>query len=184
MDAILQLDVAIINWIAEHIRSDLLDHVMPVLTSFGDKGAIWIIFGLVLACLPKERSKGIQILLALVFSFLLSNLLLKNLVGRVRPFDIVSGIELLIQAPHDYSFPSGHTSASFAAATVLMISHWKGRYFALALAILIAFSRLYLYVHYPTDVLAGVLLGVGAGYLAVKVYSSLQKKEIGQTKRR
>ncbi|MDF2839046.1 MAG: bcrC [Evtepia sp.] len=177
-------EFAIMNWIAEHLHSALLDQVMPVLTGFGDKGAVWILLGLILLCLPRERSKGIQVILALGFSFLLSNLLLKNLVARVRPFDVVPGIELLIQAPHDFSFPSGHTSASFAATMVLMMNHWKGRYYALGLAILIAFSRLYLYVHYPTDVLAGAFVGVGAGYLSVKVYSLLHKKGIGLTKGR
>lgn len=184
MDGILQLEFAVMNWIAEHLHSELFDQLMPVLTSFGDHGRIWILLSLLLLLLPKERSKGIQILLALGFSFLITNLLLKNLIGRVRPFDLASGIELLIKTPLDYSFPSGHTSASFAATTVLMIKRWKGRYVALVLAILIAFSRLYLYVHYPTDVLAGIIVGVGAGYFAVKLYSLLSETGIGQIGRR
>jgi undecaprenyl-diphosphatase len=184
MDGILPFEFAVMNWILGHLHSEIMDHLMPLLTSFGDRGAVWILLSLVLLLLPKERPKGVQILLALGLSFLLSNLLLKNLIGRTRPFDVVTGIELLIKAPLDYSFPSGHTSASFAAVTVLMMSRWKGRYFALGLAVLIAFSRLYLYVHYPTDVLAGVIVGVGAGYLASKLYCFLRNTDIMQKWRR
>lgn len=98
---------------------------------------------------------------------ILCNLILKNLVGRIRPFDWNAAVQLLVARPDDPSFPSGHTSASFAAVAVLMLNRWKGRYPALVLAVLIAFSRLYLYVHFPTDVLGGLVLGTFCGVLAV-----------------
>ena len=96
---------------------------------------------------------------------------MKPLLHRIRPYDYLwehygIQVKLLIEAPHDFSFPSGHTIASFEAATVLMLKDRKWGIPALILAGIIAFSRLYLYVHYPTDVLVSILLGVGIGYLA------------------
>jgi undecaprenyl-diphosphatase len=183
MNEIKTWDLAILDWIADHIHTDLLDQMMPVITSLGDKGIIWILLALILICIPKERTAGLQILLALGFSFLFCNTLLKNLVGRVRPFDIISGIELLIRSPHDYSFPSGHTSAAFAAATVLWLNCHKAKHVLLGLAVLMGFSRLYLYVHYLSDVLAGALVGIASGFLAVKCMQLLCQR-FGQRKRR
>lgn len=104
--------------------------------------------------------------LALVFDVILCNGILKNAVARTRPFDVNTGISLLVKKPTDYSFPSGHTAASFAAVTVLFFAKEKYRYPALVLAVLIAFSRLYLYVHYPTDILGGILVGILCGVIA------------------
>ena len=105
------------------------------------------------------------VLAALVLDMVLCNGILKPLVGRARPFTANPSIQLLVSKPADYSFPSGHTAAAFAAVSALFFAGekkiWKG---ALVLAVLIAFSRLYLYVHYPTDVLAGVLVGSICGY--------------------
>lgn len=148
---------------------------MPLVSALGDKGMIWILLALLLICIPKERPRGLQILLSLGFSFVFCNLLLKNLVGRVRPFELVSGIELLVQAPHDYSFPSGHTSAAFAAATVMFLNRSNLKYFLLGFAVLMGFSRLYLYVHYVSDIVGGVITGIAAGYLAVKCYQLVSK---------
>lgn len=180
MNQFLTWDLSVLDWIAKHVQSDFMDQFMPLVSKMGDKGIAWILLALILLLIPKERPRGLQILLALGFSAVFCNLLLKNLVGRVRPFDLVSGIELLVSAPLDYSFPSGHTSAAFAAATVMMMNRWHFRYYLLGFAVLMAFSRLYLYVHYLTDILGGVVLGVVAGVLAVKCYDliveGLQKR--------
>ncbi len=163
-------DLPILDWIAEHLWCPFLDAVMPVITHLGDGGMVWIGLALVLLCIPNCRRTGVAMALALLMGLLVCNILLKPFVGRIRPFDyqLLQGkvIPLLIEAPKDFSFPSGHTIASFEAATVLLICHRKWGIVAMTLAVLIAFSRLYLYVHYPTDVLASVVLGIGIARLS------------------
>ena len=164
-------DLPILDWIEAHLRCTFLDAVMPRITHLGDAGAVWIALALVLLCVPRGRRTGLAMVLALTVGLLICNLTLKPLVARMRPFDYQllyfgKEIELLIQTPTDFSFPSGHTIASFEAATVVLLRSKKWGIAAMALAALIAFSRLYLYVHYPTDVLASLVLGIGIGCLA------------------
>lgn len=184
IERLLAIEISILDWISKYLRCVFLDYLMPAITRLGDHGFLWILLAVGLLLIPKERSNGIQIALALFISFLICNLLLKNLVGRIRPFDLVEGVQLLITAPEDYSFPSGHTSSSFAVAFVLLYRRSKGRYLVLVLAALIGFSRLYLYVHFPSDVFFGVLTGVFSGYFAVKLYDlilfNMRKRERGK----
>lgn len=173
-------DLPILDWIAENLWCPFLDAVMPAITHLGDAGAVWILLAAVLLCFPKHRKTGLSMALALLIGLVVCNLTLKPLVARMRPFDYQllhfgKEIPLLISAPTDYSFPSGHTNASFAAATALLLRNRKLGVPAMVLAALIAFSRLYLYVHYPTDVLASVVLGasvaLAATYLVNKGYA-------------
>ena len=164
-------DLPILDWIAAHLWCPLLDAVIPVITHLGDGGVLWIGLALVLLCLPRYRKTGLAMGLALLMGLLICNLTLKPLVARMRPFDYQllhfgKEIPLLIAAPTDFSFPSGHTIAAFEAATVLLIRDRKWGACAMLAAVLMAFSRLYLYVHYPTDVLAAAGLGVGIAFLA------------------
>lgn len=126
--------------------------------------------------IPKTRKVGILVSVALLLDVLTCNVILKPLIARTRPYDVNTAVELLIRAPRDYSFPSGHTAASFAAAAALWFADKKKLAIpALVLAVLIAFSRMYFYVHYPTDVLGGAILGMVCGWLSYKLLS--QKME-------
>ena len=164
-------DLPILDWIAAHIYCPFLDFLMPAITRLGDAGILWILLAALFLCLPKYRKAGLTMVFSLLLGLLICNVTLKPLVARIRPFDYQllhfgKEIPLLIPKPRDFSFPSGHTNASFAAAMALLLHDRKPGIPAMILAALIAFSRLYLYVHYPTDVLTSVLLGVGVAYLA------------------
>ena len=164
-------DFPILDWIADRLWCPALDAVMPVITHLGDGGILWIALAVLLLCLPKYRQTGLATGIALAIGLLICNLWLKPWIGRLRPFDYAEQcfgriIPLLINAPRDFSFPSGHTIAGFESATVLLLRHWKIGIPVAVLAVLIAFSRLYLYVHYPTDVLSSIVLGIGIGFAA------------------
>ena len=163
-------DLPILDWIAANLWCPALDAAMPVITALGDAGIFWMVLAAVLLLFRKTRRVGLGMGFAMVLGLLLCNLMLKPLCQRPRPYDYqydVFGkvIPLIIQRQHDFSFPSGHTIASFEAAGVILLNHKKWGIGALVLAILIAFSRLYLYVHYPTDVLASIALGFGLALL-------------------
>lgn len=167
-------DLPILDWIAEHLTYPVLDALMPLITALGNAGMIWIILAVILLLIPKYRQTGLRMAAALIIGLVVCNLCMKPLFGRIRPYDYQLEyhgrvITLLIEAEHDFSFPSGHTIASFESATVLTVFSRKWGVPALILAGLIAFSRLYLYVHYPTDVICSVILGVSIGLLACKL---------------
>ena len=169
-------ELEILNWIQANLRCGVLDAVMPAVSWICNHGEIWIILAAVLLAMPKTRKAGACLVCALVLDLLLCNLWLKPWIGRVRPFEVNPGIKLLITRPTDASFPSGHTAASFAAVSALRTARsplWKP---SLALAAVIAFSRLYLYAHWPTDILGGILVGTLAGWLGAKLVQALEKK--------
>ena len=163
-------DIPILNWIASNLRCSFLDAVMPLVTVLGDAGIFWMAVAVALLLFKKTRRVGLGIGIAMLAGLLLCNLTLKPLCQRPRPYDYQYEtfgklIPLLIERQHDFSFPSGHTIASFEAAGVIVLNHKKWGVAALVLAGLIAFSRLYLYVHYPTDVLASIALGFALAVL-------------------
>ena len=174
MLALSQAELKILDWIYVHCHNACLDKLMPVITMLGDKGLLWIILGLAILIFQKgKRDTGFRVLLALLFGLLICNVLLKNAVGRIRPFALNDTMQLLVTPPGDPSFPSGHTTAAFAAATVLIRDHWKGRWIVLATAILVAVSRLYLYVHFPTDVLCGAIIGIFCAWLSTMLWETV-----------
>ena len=173
-------ELFILDWMQNHLRCGLLDAVLPAISWTCNHGEVWILLALLLVLRKNSRRQGWAVAAALVLDLVCCNLFLKPLVGRVRPFAMNPAVELLIPPPLDASFPSGHTAASFAAVFALRGSGsplWKP---ALAVAILIAFSRLYLYVHWPSDVLGGALLGAFLGWAAAwtakQVYAALEGK--------
>lgn len=155
-----EYELPILWWIREHLTCPFLDMVMPPISSLARHGEFWILLALILLCFKKTRKAGVAMGIAMACGFLVGNLGLKNLVGRMRPYDMVE-VDLLVNTLSDFSFPSGHTLVSFNAAIALHHYHRKWGIAALVLAALIACSRLYLFVHYPTDVVTGVLLAVG-----------------------
>ena len=159
------------------IHTPLLDKILAFITSLGNAGIIWIVLAVVLLILPKTRKTGIIVVAALLADLVLCNLILKNLVARVRPYDINTAIAILIKKPLDFSFPSGHTAASFAAMTALFLAKMKKAWIAaLILAVLIAFSRVYFYVHYPTDVLGGAVVGILSGIIGYAIVEKIDKR--------
>lgn len=159
------------------IHTPLLDKILAFITSLGNAGIIWIVLAVVLLILPKTRKTGIIVAAALLMDLILCNLILKNLVARVRPYDVNTAIAILIKKPLDFSFPSGHTAASFAAMTALFLAKMKKAWIAaLVLAVLIAFSRLYFYVYYPTDVLGGAVVGILSGIIGYIIVEKIDKR--------
>ena len=173
-----QLDFAILDWIQAHLRCAFLDALMPKVTLLAEYGIALILLGLVLLCVKRYRVCGAAVLGGLAGGLLIGNGLLKNLVARPRPCWINPDVSLLVAMPKDYSFPSGHTLHCFIAATVLMCYDRRLGIPALGMALLVSFSRLYLYVHCPSDILAGALLGTGIGLLAVFAAEKIRKRSV------
>lgn len=173
----MQIDFFILNFIQENIRSILLDKIMVFITSLGNVSIIWIIIGICLLINRKYRKYGIMLFLSLLFCAIVGNLTLKPLVARIRPFNARPLLDgLLIKEPLDYSFPSGHTMCSFAPAIVLCYMNKRIGICAVILSILIGFSRLYLYVHYPSDVLSGAVIGILLGMLSIYFYNMMKNR--------
>lgn len=170
------LDWGILHWIQTYLVCPALDAIMPRLTLLGDIGFIWILTGVVLLCTKKHRRTGILLLLGLLCGALVGNVVLKNLVARPRPCWLDESVQLLIATPKDFSFPSGHTLSSTIGATILTRADRRFGYAAIPLAVLLAFSRLYLYVHFPSDVFAGAVLGLVIGELVSRYGPKLFQK--------
>lgn len=156
-------DWDVLYWIQEYMKNAFNDFLMPKLTMLGEVGAVWIIICLILLFTKKYRRGGIMLAVGLLLGVLIGNAVLKNLVARPRPCWLDENIQMLIAIPKDYSFPSGHTLSSVIAATILTKVNKKFAWFAVPLAAVIAFTRLYLFVHFPTDIIAGLVLGIIIG---------------------
>ena len=161
---ITQIDFTILYWIQNTFRCAFLDFLMPKVTLLGNAGLIWLLIAAVLLFQKKYRRTGILLLAGLLAGVLIGNAALKNLVARARPCWIDTTVQMLVSVPKDFSFPSGHTLSSVIAATILTGSDRHFGFFAIPVAVLIALSRLYLFVHFPSDVLAAALLGLLIGF--------------------
>ena len=170
-------DSAILDFFLS-LRNEILTPILKVITLLGEVGIIWIILGLILLFKKETRIIGIMILIALAAEVLICNGVIKNIVQRPRPCWRNPLIDTLVKRPTDFSFPSGHTGACFAA----LVPCWFYRKKWLAIsatvfALIIVGSRMYFYVHYPTDILSGALIGAAVGGIVVFVVNKLSKKE-------
>ncbi len=174
-----QFELGILDFIWNNMHNAVCDFILPIITHLGDAGLFWIALAVIFLIFKKTRRLGISMAFALIIDLLCCNIVLKPLVQRIRPFDLNEQMKESIIAlinsklPADYSFPSGHTAASFASAFALVFKKSKFAIPALILAAIIAFSRLYLYIHYPTDVLVGIVVGLIAGYLGSLICTKL-----------
>ena len=161
-----EFDFAVLDYIQEHIRCVFLDWLMPKVTMLGNGGILCIALTVLFMLLRSRRKCGFSLAAGLFLSGLVGNLMLKNIVARDRPCWINDSVDMLIRIPRDYSFPSGHTMLCFTVAVVLFCYDRKIGIPAIIAAAAVGFSRLYLYVHFPTDVFAGMLIGILLGILA------------------
>ena len=171
MGFISSIDFAILEFIQNTMKCALFDFSMMIFSYLGEAGAVWILIGLIFLSFRKTRATGVIMLAAMLFGYLVGELGIKNLIVRPRPFLLNTDVTLNIIAPSGYSFPSGHSTSSFAAALVIFVreKRWMG-ICAYTLAGLIAFSRLYNYVHYPSDVLCGIILGTLSAILMIFIF--------------
>lgn len=170
-------EFAILDFIQNNIRCGFLDFIMPKITALGNAGILWIILTVIFLISKKYRTTGIVMAIALIIDLIGCNMILKPLAARLRPFQINTAVELIISAPKDFSFPSGHTAASFASVAAMYFTKFKYWKVFGVLAVIIAFSRLYLYVHFPTDVLFGAVFGVIFAYMAYRIYDMALKSK-------
>lgn len=178
MEVLLQFDGNILLFIQQYLRLDWLTPLWIGITSLADEGWFWIALSLIFLIPKKTRKAGIAALLALLLNLLFTNVMLKNMVARTRPYEMVEGLRILIDPLKSFSFPSGHTACSFAAAFAYFrcMPRKKWGTVALVLAGLIGFSRLYVGVHYPTDVLGGVAVGMLAAWIASEIVETVNKR--------
>ena len=160
-------DMQILNFIYSHTSGNAADFFFSHITVLGNSGMFWIALGAIFAIIPKTRKIGFTVLLAIAIGFLFGNLLVKNYVGRLRPYQMNEAINLIIKAPSDTSFPSGHTLCSFSSAIAIFLNRKKLGVCMIVLASAIALSRMYLFVHFPTDIIGAVLLGILVANLSV-----------------
>ncbi|WP_415522542.1 phosphatase PAP2 family protein [Clostridium sp.] len=178
MSLIQNLDNSILLYIENNMHGHIMDRTMVIITSLGNWEIIWIIISILLMINKKYRNIGFMTLGALLLSTMLGDGILKHIVQRARPSADIPAVNLLISKPLSYSFPSGHAASSFAAAGVLAKYFKNYTLEIFTLAFLIAFSRLYLYVHYPTDVLAGIILGLICSRIIIYMFNRVNQEDI------
>lgn len=164
------VDTAIIDFIQQHLKCGFLDVTMASFSYIGEKGIIWVIAAITFLFRRKTRSMGIMIICAMALGFVSGEIVLKNIICRPRPFTTNPDIILNIFPPSGYSCPSGHSCSSFAAAIVIFAKDKRFGITASCVAALIAFSRLYNYVHYPSDVLFGITLGIVSALIIIFIF--------------
>ncbi len=172
MNSIQSIDMNLLILIQEKMHTILMNKVMIIMTSLGNGGLIWLIIAMMLLISREYRKIGLMMIASLILVTILGEGIIKHLVRRTRPCVDMPTMKMLIKRPVSYSFPSGHTAASFAAAGIIASNLKRYAPYAILLAILIGFSRLYLFVHYPSDVIFGAVLGLGCA----RIVNNIDKK--------
>lgn len=175
-ESITALDLSILDFIHNTLSNSVMDLIMVCITYSIEYGAMAILVFIVMMCIKKMRKTGFAVIGATLSVLLFGELILKHIVCRPRPFVINGAIELIIRAPSGFSFPSSHTATCFAMATAIYLFHKRLGIIAYIYAALVAFSRMYLYVHYPSDVIGGIALGIGCGIGTVALVKLICKK--------
>lgn len=173
--AIQSMDANVLLYIQDFIRTPFLTGILVFFSLIGNLGLVWIAVGLVLLIPKKTRLGGLHVLLCLLAAYIVNDLILKELVARIRPYEVIDGLNILVKPLSSYSFPSGHANSSFASALALTLVFGRKGAWAYIPAALIAFSRLYVGVHYPSDVLAGMLVGTLVAWVAYKLIQGISK---------
>ena len=183
-DAVTRWDLDVLLFIQDQLRMDMLTPFWKAITFLANGGWFWVLLSVILVLNKKSRRTGFMAMLSMAVGYLIVNLVLKNAVARIRPYEVEPALTLLVNKAHDFSFPSGHACVSFSCATSLFRSDKKMLGVpALILASLIAFSRLYVGIHYPTDVIFGILFGVLSSLIAWGLFAFIEKK-MNERKRR
>lgn len=179
MKELLNLDGQILLWIQEYLRVECLNGIVKAISFLGNGGWFWIVTALFFTYGKNTKRAGIMALVCMAICALIVNIILKNAVARIRPYEALEGLTLLVERQRDYSFPSGHTSASFAAAWMYFkyLKKSLARAF-LVIAALISLSRLYVGVHYPSDVLAGFLIASAVSFFLIRAE---KKRQVGKS---
>lgn len=161
IDFITKIDFSILYWIQDNLRNSFMDFVMPLFSNLQDGGLIWISIAVVMLFFKRTRYCGIAVLFAMGIDTLITEYGIKNIVCRVRPCNLVDDVNMLVKKPTSYSFPSNHSASAFAGAVAVMLTIKKKAWTipAFVFSGIIAFSRMYVFVHFPSDVFAGILLG-------------------------
>ena len=193
MEALFQFESNLLLWIQEYLRSDFLDPIVKFITHSGDHGYLWIALLIILLCIPKTRRAAMIGAATLLLTFIVTNLCLKPLIGRTRPYEVIEGLTRIIEKQSDRSFPSGHTANSMAVGVSLWLVSKKYEiigdkklYFpkaagraVLVWSVLVGLSRLYVGVHFPTDVLGGAIVAILNTVIVFTVYKKwFEKKQI------
>ena len=169
-DILTRFEGPVLLWIQNWLRFEWLDGPVTAFSKLGNAGMLWLVLCAVFLLFRRTRRAGALGLAALAMGFLLCNGVLKPLLHRARPWLVVEGLRRMVTPGDAHSFPSGHTCAAFAAAWTWrrqLPRRWMGRIAVLA-AVLMGLSRLYLGVHFPTDVLAGALVGMLSAWIMCK----------------
>ena len=178
MDSFVQWELSVLHALQD-LSTPFWDKFWTVITLLGESGIFWIVLSLVLMIPKKTRRAGFSMGIALMLGLIFCNLTVKPLVARIRPYDLDPSLTVKLAwvgKPTDFSFPSGHTTAAFEGAFSLFLRHRKWGVAAIVAAVLVGFSRLFLSVHYPSDVLCGAILGTAFAFLAARIVDEIWKR--------